>query len=310
MEIHKGIQQVPKINNPILTIGTFDGVHLGHQKILHRLSEEAKKSGGSSVLFTFYPHPRMVLFPENTDLKLIQTQEEKIKKLESAGLDHLIVEPFTKNFSRLTATQFIRDYLVNSIGVKKIIIGYDHQFGKNREGNLEHLKELSSIYGFEVEEIPAKDIDEVNISSTKIRKALASGNMEKANTFLGAPFILSGKVIHGDGRGRNLGFPTANLDTEDRYKLIPANGVYAVQAIVNNQPLNGMMNIGVRPTYDGVEKRLEVHLFDFEGDLYDRKLEVKILKRLRDEKKFDDVNTLVKQLKQDEKICMDYFAVH
>lgn len=310
MEIHKGIQQVPKINNPILTIGTFDGVHLGHQKILHRLSEEAKKSGGSSVLFTFYPHPRMVLFPENTDLKLIQTQEEKIKKLESVGLDHLIVEPFTKNFSRLTATQFIRDYLVNSIGVKKIIIGYDHQFGKNREGNLEHLKELSSIYGFEVEEIPAKDIDEVNISSTKIRKALASGNMEKANTFLGAPFILSGKVIHGDGRGRNLGFPTANLDTEDRYKLIPANGVYAVQAIVNNQPLNGMMNIGVRPTYDGVEKRLEVHLFDFEGDLYDRKLEVKILKRLRDEKKFDDVNTLVKQLKQDEKICMDYFAVH
>lgn len=310
MKIYKGIDQVPDIQNPILTIGTFDGVHLGHQKILNRLNEVAQAEEGNSTLLTFYPHPRMVLFPDNNDLRLIQTQEEKVNKLERVGLQHLIVEPFTKKFSRLSATQFVRDYLVSAIGVKKIIIGYDHQFGKNREGNLEHLRELSQLYNFEVEEIPAKDIDEVNISSTKIRKALFSGDIETANQYLGDVFSLNGEIVHGDGRGRKLGYPTANILIEDQYKLIPSNGVYAVKCPINNQLIKGMMNIGYRPTYSGDEKelRVEVHLFDFNGDLYGRRLNVQILKKLRDEIKFEDVSLLIEQLKKDEKDCIDFFT--
>jgi len=234
MKIFQGFEALEEIKNPVLTIGTFDGVHLGHQKIIQQLNAEAEKIGGESVLFTFYPHPRMVLYPDTHGLKLIQTQVEKIDKLRRIGLDNVIVHPFTKEFSRLTAIEFVRDYLVNRLHVKKLVIGYDHQFGKNREGSLEFLLEVCETYGFEVIEIGAQEIDEVNVSSTKIRNAIQSGEMALAESYLGEPFELYGKVIEGEALGRQIGFPTANLDVESDIKLIPATGVYAVNVLLND----------------------------------------------------------------------------
>jgi riboflavin kinase/FMN adenylyltransferase len=307
VRVFQDFGELEQIPNPVLTIGTFDGVHIGHQKIIERLNQEAKAIGGESVLFTFYPHPRMVLFPDSHGLKLIQTQSEKVDKLRRMGLKNVIVVPFTKDFSRLTAIEFVRDYLVNKINVKKLVIGYDHQFGKNREGTLDFLKDVSETYGFEVIEIPAQEIDDVNVSSTKIRVALKNGDVELARDFLGEPFSITGKVVHGDALGQTIGFPTANLTVISELKLIPANGVYAVRVELADKVLSGMMNIGTRPTVtNGDEQRLEVHIFDFEAELYGEILTVQLLRRIREEQRFDSFDELKNQLKQDEKAIRAY----
>ena len=309
MKIFQGFDQLEDIPNPVLTIGTFDGVHLGHQKIIQRLNEEAEKIGGESVLFTFYPHPRMVLYPENHGLRLIQTQAEKIDKLRRIGLQNVIVHPFTKDFSRLTAIEFVRDYLVNRLHVKKLVIGYDHQFGKNREGSIEFLREVCDTYGFEVMEISAQEIDEVNVSSTKIRNAILDGDMDKAASFLGEPFELHGKVIRGNAIGRSINFPTANVDIESDTKLVPKIGVYAVNVVTEDGNFHeGMLNIGLRPTVSNHDDlSIEVHLFDFNGDLYDQYITVQLLSRFRDEMKFDSVMELKQQLENDEASIRSYF---
>lgn len=308
MKIFNGFDQLTIIPNPVLTIGTFDGVHLGHQKILQKLNDEAKKIGGESVLLTFYPHPRMVLFPDSHGLKLIQTQEEKISKLERMGLQNLIILPFTKEFSNLTAAEFVRDYLVNQINVKKLVIGYDHQFGKNREGTLEFLKNISSSYNFDVVEISAKEIDEVNISSTKIRKAIETGDIAIANKYLGEPFELRGKVVKGKELGRIIGYPTANIQLNSDVKIIPKRGVYAVEIVLpDHATCKGMMNIGFRPTVSNDNSlSIEVHLFDFNANLYDTFIIARLLSYIRSEQKFSSVEELKKQLQQDEKICRQY----
>lgn len=308
MNVFKGFDELAKIPNPILTIGTFDGVHLGHQKIIEKLNNVAQELGGESVLFTFYPHPRMVLFPENHGLKLLQTQVEKLDKLERIGLQNVIVHPFTKAFSRLSATEFVRDYLVAKLNVKTIVIGYDHQFGKNREGTLELLQELAPIYDFNVIEIAAQDIEDVNVSSTKIRKALASGDISTANEFLGEPFEISGTVVHGEAVGRSIGYPTANIEIESELKLIPKNGVYAVRAVLSDQSeFFGLLNIGSRPSVneEGVQT-IEVHLLDFEGDLYNKTLTVRLIAYIREEEKFSSLDTLKTQISKDETLVRNY----
>ena len=309
MKIYQGFDQLLDIPNPVLTIGTFDGVHVGHQKIIQQLNREAEAVGGESVLFTFYPHPRMVLYPESHGLRLIQTQAEKMDKLRRMGLQNVIVHPFTKEFSRLTAVEFVRDYLVNRLNVKKLVIGYDHQFGKNREGSIDFLKEVAPVYGFEVNEISAQEIDEVNISSTKIRNAILGGDMDLAKSYLGEPFELHGKVIEGNALGRSIGFPTANLDIGSDIKLIPKLGVYAVNVVLSDGTFKeGMMNIGLRPTianYDDLS--IEVNLFDFNGDLYGQYITVQLLSRFRDEMKFDSIPDLMEQLNHDKETIRTYF---
>jgi riboflavin kinase/FMN adenylyltransferase len=301
VKIYQDFSSIDHIPNPVLTIGTFDGVHIGHQKIINQLNKEAAKIDGESVLFTFYPHPRMVLFPESHGLKLIQTQEEKLNKLKKMGLQNIIVCPFTIDFSHLSALEFVRDYLVNQLHVKKLVIGYDHQFGKNREGSISFLKEISGTYNFEVIEISAQDIDDVNVSSTKIRDAVLNGDIELANDYLGDPFELTGTVIRGKALGRTIGFPTANIFIDSDLKLIPNNGVYAVKVLLNGKALNGMMNIGVRPTVSGNNQQsIEVNIFDFNEDIYGEQITLHFYSKLRDEKKFNGVEALKEQLKKDE----------
>ncbi|MES2589891.1 MAG: bifunctional riboflavin kinase/FAD synthetase [Bacteroidota bacterium] len=311
MKVHyisdkSNLDSLHTIKNPILTIGTFDGVHLGHQKIIKKLNEVAQTKNGESVLFTFFPHPRHVLsnnFGGNDDLKMLQTQEEKIEKLERMGLDHLIVFPFTLAFSNIKAEDFVKDFLVHKLHVNTIIVGYDHQFGKNREGSLEHLMKLSEIYPFEVIEISAHEIDEVNVSSTKIRKALKNGDIATANAYLNEAFEISGKVIKGRQLGRTIGFPTANIEIQDSHKLVPAFGVYAVKVKLENGQVHfGMMNIGVNPTVTDENKiHCEVAILDFSADIYETKISVYLLKRIRDEKKFNGLEALKTQIQADER---------
>lgn len=302
MKIFQDLTAINSIPNPVLTIGTFDGVHVGHQKILQQVKKEAEKIGGESVLFTFFPHPRMVLYPESHGLKLLQTQEEKMAKLARVGVENCIVYPFTFDFSRLSAIEFVRDILVNKLQIKKLVIGYDHQFGKNREGNIEFLKEICEVYGFEVIEIPAQDIDAVNVSSTKIRKAILHGDLAKANEYLGERFELTGTVVHGQAIGKTIGFPTANIQVNSELKLIPGNGVYAVTVSLKDSDYIGMLNIGNRPTVnDSADRTIEVHILDFIGEIYAEEITVKFIDKLRDEKQFKDLQELQNQLKEDEK---------
>lgn len=282
----------------VLTVGTFDGVHIGHQKIIERISSIAERLDGETALLTFYPHPRKVLF-EDSDLKLIHTQEEKEQRLEKAGIDHLIVHPFTKEFSRLTALQYVRELLVEQIGVRALVVGYDHHFGRNREGSFEELREYGEMYDFEVVEIPAQDIDDVSVSSTKIRNALAEGDVVRANQFLGSPFLITGTVVVGQKLGRELGFPTANIRIEEDYKLLPANGVYAVYIYVAGEKHAGMLNIGVRPTVDGKSRTIEAHIFDFQKDIYGHRIQLELMGRIRDEMRFDDLDALKSRLNAD-----------
>ena len=300
MKVYHSISDFQNVSRPILTTGTFDGVHFGHKIIIDRLKEIAKNQNGETVLLTFSPHPRMVLFPDDHNLQLINTLDEKIKLLEQAGIEHLIIHPFTKAFSRTTSMQFVRDIIVNELNTHKLVIGYNHHFGRNREGSFEHLKEYAPLYGFEVEEISAQLIDDVSISSTKIRNSLLSGDVSKAADYLGYNYPLKGQVIEGQQIGRTLGFPTANLKVLDGSKLIPKDGVYAVNVEVKRQTFKAMMNIGNNPSLISKKHSLEVHIFDFDSDIYDEQIEVRFIKRIREEISFDNLDALKIQLKQDE----------
>jgi riboflavin kinase/FMN adenylyltransferase len=305
LKIIHAISNFSSEEKTFVTIGTFDGVHFGHQQIIKKLVNEAKKEGGKSVLLTFFPHPRMVL-QKDSSLELINTIDERSELLEKTGLDYLIIHPFSKEFSRLSALSFVRDVLVNQLNTSKLIIGYDHHFGKNREGNIEQLSEYSELYNFSVEEIPAQDIDEVSISSTKIRKALANGHLKTANNYLGYNFMLTGIVVNGKQLGGKIGFPTANIDIKETYKLIPKTGVYVVKSEINKKVIFGMMNIGNRPTINGKHQTIEVHFFDFNQNVYHQKITIETLYFLREEQKFDSVKILIHQLKKDEKIARTY----
>ena len=288
-----------------VTIGPFDGAHFGHQQIIERLVLEAKKANKKSVLLTFFPHPRMVLQKDNS-LELINTIDERTELLAKTGLDYLIIHPFSKEFSRMTALDFVRDILVNQLNISKLIIGYDHHFGKNREGNIIQLTEYSYLYDFIVEEIPAQDIDNVSVSSTKVRRALAEGNIEKANNYLGYNFMLSGIVVNGKQLGGKIGYPTANLDIRESYKLIPKTGVYVVKCTIDKKVIFGIMNIGNRPTLDGGYQTIEVHFLDFNANLYNKSLTIELLHFLRDEKKFNSIENLILQIRKDEQIARNY----
>tara|TARA_R110002073_G_scaffold123234_1_gene266729 strand:+ start:26767 stop:27702 length:936 start_codon:yes stop_codon:yes gene_type:complete len=307
LKVIHSISNFKSNKSSIATIGTFDGVHVGHQRILKDLIQTAKKENKDSILLTFFPHPRMVL-QENVTIELLNTIDEKSALLEEMGLDYLIIHPFSKEFSRLTALDFVRDILVNQLNTSKLIIGYDHHFGKNREGNINQLREYSHLYDFEVEEIPAQDIDNISVSSTKIRSALHAGNLKTANTYLGYNFSLSGVVVNGKKLGGTIGFPTANISIKEDYKLIPKTGVYVIKSILNDQVYFGMMNIGYRPTVDGNHQTIEAHFFNFDGDLYDVFLKIELLYFLRDEEKFNSVDDLIIQLNQDKENTLEYLA--
>ena len=305
MKEHKGAYSFKSDKPTVITIGTFDGVHAGHKKIIEKLVNTAKLSNMESAILTFFPHPRMVLQNES-DIKLINTIEERTQILKSFGIDHLIIHPFTHQFSRLTALEFVRDILVNTLNAKKIIIGYDHRFGRNRTADINSLKQFGKQFDFEVEEIGQQEIEDVAVSSTKIRKALLEGKVEKANRYLQQPFMLTGMVVKGKGLGKQFGYPTANLKIAENYKLIPKNGVYIVRSIIEDIPYFGMMNIGTNPTVGGKEQTIETYFFMLDEDLYGNKLQIEMLARIRDEKNFDSVEDLKRAMKQDEAFTDQY----
>ena len=304
MEVIHNIANYRPKKTAILTIGTFDGVHIGHQKIISDLVAKAKKEDLCAVVLTFFPHPRMVLQKES-QLKMIDTLKEKRQLLEILGVEILIIQPFTLEFSRMTAIEYTRDLLVNGLGISKLIIGYDHRFGRNREATFEDLKNFGLDYDFTVEEIPAQDIASIAVSSTKVRNAITAGEIKKANQYLGRPFSLSGTIVKGDKIGRKIGFPTANLYIEEKYKLKPQNGVYLVQCHWDNQKYFGMMNVGKRPTISGKETQIETYFFDFDGNLYGKKLNINLLEKIRDEQKYDSLESLGNQLHIDQKSCRE-----
>lgn len=299
MKIIEDLSQIDGIRNPVVTSGTFDGVHVGHQKILKRVTDLAKKQAGDSVVITYWPHPRFVLGKGWGDLKLLTTFLEKATFLAEQGIDYLIKIPFTREFSEMSSTTFIQDIIINKIGTKKLVIGYDHKFGRNREGSFQFLQENQSNFGFDIEEIPRLDIDDVGISSTKIRKALKSGQCEEASSFLGRVYSLKGIVIKGDQLGRTLGYPTANIYIAEEFKLIPSDGVYAVNVLVKEKRYQGMLNIGIRPTVAGTRMQIEVNLFDFDQDIYGQNIQVEFVKMLRNEMKFASKEALTEQLHLD-----------
>lgn len=301
MIIHRGLDDLLPLPNAVVTSGTFDGVHRGHQTILNRLTEVANSSGGQTVLITYWPHPRTVVANDSQDLKLLTTLDEKIELLDQAGVNHLIIIPFTRSFSQLTSEEYIRQILIEKIGTKKLVIGYDHRFGRDREGGFDYIRAHQSTYGFDVEEIPRQDVEAVGVSSSKIRGALSDdGNIHTANLFLGRPYSLTGTIVKGRQLGRTIGFPTANLQVDDPVKLIPANGVYAVDVLYAGQTLGGMLNIGFRPTVAGTHQTIETYIFDFDKDIYGEHLTLKFREFLRPEQKFEGLPALVAQLKRDE----------
>lgn len=306
MKIFDSIDSFVSGKKTTVTIGTFDGVHFGHQKIIERLVDSAKKSRTESTLLTFFPHPRMVL-QDQSEIKLLNTIEERTELLKKTGLDNLIIHPFDKDFSRLTAEEFVKKILVDKLRVEKIVIGHDHRFGRNRTATFEDLMSYGELYHFEVEQISAQEIQEASVSSTKIRTALNEGNIHLANQYLSYPYFLTGVVKRGKQLGRTIGFPTANLSIPESYKLIPGLGVYVVESVLNNQRVKGMMNIGTNPTLGENGLSIEVFFIDFEGDLYGQKIEVSLLDFLRKEQKFHSVNELQKQLEKDKLATIKYF---
>lgn len=294
-------------NPSAITIGTFDGVHVGHKKIIENLI--AKSEGLDTMLLTFFPHPRMVL-QQDSNIKLINTIEERIQLLEATGLDTLIIYPFNREFSRLKARDFVRDFLIDHLNLKKIIIGYDHRFGRNRTANIDDLREFGQAFDFSVAEIGAKEIDDITISSTKIRRALNEGDITTANTYLGYEFMLTGIVVSGKGLGNTINFPTANIHIEEDYKLIPKQGVYFVKSMIDGKTVFGMMNIGTNPTVKGINETIEVHFFDFDRDIYDKKIQIQLLKRLRNEQKFNSIEALKAQLQKDKQTSLALIQNH
>lgn len=307
MKVFNSISAYKNTRPSVVTIGTFDGVHLGHKAIISQLLSAAEKENLDSVLLTFFPHPRMVL-QENNSVKLINTVAEREELLEKTGLNHLIIHPFTKEFSRLTALEFVRDVLVNQLHIKKIIIGYDHRFGRNRDATIEDLIEFGKTYDFEVEEIKVQQLNDVAISSTKIRKALKEGDVSTANNYLGQPFTLSGKIVRGKGLGKKLNFPTANLHIKEDYKIIPKNGVYLIQSKTSGKQIYGLTNIGTNPTVGGINQTIETYFLDFNEDLYGKTLQLKFITRIRDEKVFKDVEELKSAIKKDEVFAREYLS--
>ncbi|MFL9838432.1 bifunctional riboflavin kinase/FAD synthetase [Flavobacterium sp. ST-75] len=307
MKIFNSIQEFTTNTPTIVTLGTFDGVHKGHKSILEKITSSSKNTGCESVLLTFFPHPRMVL-QQNTDIKLLNTIKEKAMLLEQHGIDNLIIHPFDHAFSRLTAEEFVKNILVDKFMVRKIIIGYDHRFGRNRTADINDLIQYGEEYNFEVEQISALEINEVSVSSTKIRNALNAGYLETANRYLGYPYFLTGKVVKGKQLGRTIGFPTANINITESYKLIPDKGVYVVSSEIAGKTVYGMMNIGNNPTVGSVAESIEVHFFDFNSDLYNQEIRVNIHYKIRNEIKFPSVNHLKEQLKEDQKTSLEYIA--
>ncbi len=299
MKLFHSINDFQSTKKTILTLGTFDGVHIGHKKILERITQNTENGKYESLVLTFFPHPRMVL-QEKSEIRLLNTIQEKTKLLEATGIENLIVHPFDESFSRLTAEEFVHTILVDKFQIHKIIIGHDHRFGRNRTANIDDLIAFGAAYGFEVEQISAEEIQDVSVSSTKIRKALNEGNMTLANEYLGYEYFLNGTVVKGKQLGRTIGFPTANIDIEEDYKLIPKKGVYIVRALINGETVFGMMNIGFNPTVNGEKQTIEVHLFDFNKDIYDQKIKVSLLRYIREEQKFGSVDALKAQLQQDQ----------
>jgi riboflavin kinase/FMN adenylyltransferase len=308
MKIYHSLDSFEKLEYGVVTSGTFDGVHLGHQKILSRLLEISRQSGGESVVLTFWPHPRTVVSEDSQSLQLLSTVEEKIELFSRLGIHHLAIVPFTRAFSELSSDDFIQQILVDKIGTKKLVIGYDHRFGRNREGSFEFLQEHCSKYGFEVEEIPRADIENTAISSSRIRKALITGHVSEANELLGRAYTLSGTVVKGKQLGRTIGFPTANVHLHESYKLVPMNGVYVIYATYAGTRYKGMLNIGVRPTVDGTMRTIEAHLFDFDREIYGEDLQLELLHYLRPEQKFGGLDMLVKQINIDKENTIAYFS--
>ncbi|ADY50829.1 riboflavin biosynthesis protein RibF [Pseudopedobacter saltans DSM 12145] len=329
MKIYNHIDEFIPIENATVTIGTFDGVHIGHQKIISQLKEEAKRINGETVILTFFPHPRMILHPEDHSLKLITTMPEKAELLKQLGVDHLIITPFTRDFSNLSPEEYIKNILVDKIGTKSIVIGYDHRFGKDRSGGLPELQTYAKTYGYQVTEIPEQDINEITISSTKIREALKNGDVHHANEFLGHAFQLNGKVIKGDQIGRTLGYPTANLFIEEEYKLIPSDGIYAVEVFVDSSVKNknqeiinpygtentsgnnkflGMAYIGHRPTINGMSQNIEVNIFDFNEDIYHSRIKLVFWHFIRHDIKFSSLDELKNQLANDKIAVLEKFS--
>lgn len=308
MKLHRNLVHF-KAQNPILTIGTFDGVHLGHQKIIDRLIYLARSLNGESVIFTFDPHPRKVVAPGETNLRILTTLDEKIELFEKSGIDHLIIYPFTPEFARLSYEQFVEQVLVQQVHTKYLVVGYDHKFGKNRQGDFEFLQESATRFGFQIEKLDVLLLNESNVSSTKIREAIQKGDLETANAFLGYPFMIHGKVVEGQKLGRQIQFPTANLETTDPDKIIPGFGVYAVKVKVAEKWHTAMLNIGTRPTVNtnADNRSIEAHIFDFNSDIYGAELEVEFHCKLRDEQKFSSIEALKEQLKKDKAETLNYF---
>ena len=309
MDVYKSLASYKKKNPSVITIGTFDGVHLGHKAILTQLVNAAKNDNLTSILLTFFPHPRMVL-QKNSSLRLINTIKERSEIIEQTGVSNLIIHPFTKEFSRLTALEFVRDILVNQLHIKKIIIGYDHQFGRNRTATIKDLREFGKTYDFEVVEITAQQLQNVAISSTKIRKALEEGDVQTVNQYLGHPFMLSGKIVKGRGIGKTLAFPTANLKIKEDYKLIPKNGVYLVTSIISEKKIFGLTNIGTNPTVGGIHKTIETYFLDYKNDLYDKNIQLNFIKNIREEKIFNSKEALKIAIKEDEIFARNYLNIN
>ena len=307
MKIFHSIQSFTPTKQTIVTIGTFDGVHIGHRKILEQITRSAHALNCESLVLTFFPHPRLVL-QEDDEMKQLNTLDEKLDLLANLGIDNLVIHPFDKAFSRMTAKEFVIEFLVNVFKVKKIIIGHDHRFGRNRTANIKDLIAFGETYGFEVEQISAEEINEVSISSTKIRNALLEGNIQLATTYLGYNYSLTGIVCKGKQLGRTIGFPTANVVIEENYKLIPLNGVYIIKSILETKTIYGMMNIGTRPTVDGTSQTIEVNFFDFNQNLYNKKITISLLKRMRSEQKFSSVDDLKTQLLLDKISANEYIS--
>jgi len=305
LKLFHSINDFQSTKKTILTLGTFDGVHIGHKKILERITQNTENGKYESLVLTFFPHPRMVL-QEKSEIKLLNTIAEKSKLLEETGIENLVIHPFNESFSRLTAEEFVHSILVDQFHIQKIIIGHDHRFGRNRTANIDDLIAFGAEYGFEVEQISAQEIQDVSVSSTKIRKALDEGNITLANNYLGYAYFLSGEVVKGKQLGRTIGFPTANIQIEEDYKKIPKNGVYIVKTFIDNKAIFGMMNIGFNPTVNGQKQTIEVNLFDFNADIYGQKLEISLLEYIREEQKFGSVDLLKEQLNQDKKTALDF----
>lgn len=300
MQVHKGIHHLPTFKNAVLTIGTYDGVHFGHQQIIKRINDIAKEIEGESVMLTFDPHPRLILNPNDNKLKLISTIDEKEELLEEFGLNHLVIVEFSKEFASTDAEEYVEKILVQNFHPKRIVIGYDHRFGKGRQGNIDLLRQLAPKYGYEVEEIPAQTLDEISISSTKVRNALLDGDIQQANEFLAHPFTIKGKVVHGDKIGRILGFPTANIEISNPHKLIPASGVYAVKLKIEDTFYKGALSIGYRETvFDNSSLTIEVFILDFEGDLYNKEVDMIFVQYLRPQIKYENWDLLKEQIEKD-----------